>query len=207
MSRVDPLKEQPWKGSVIARTDSQIHVTFPEHFDDLSDGTWRLDLGRPNLMYERIRTAISHFMHDPKAIMAQDSSGSSDQFILQGTELREALLRSFHSPPVLPEANAEKELKMLKESMEVDISSEGTVADANSAPEFPFEDMGAFKDDQRIVSWVRRYSRPDPIVMDSDPPLANLNASQKRAMAAMIGRKISLIQGVGHHSVPFFSVN
>jgi hypothetical protein len=55
---------------------------------------------------------------------------------------------------------------------------------------------GAFKDDQRIHSWARRYSQPDPIVMDGDPPLLGLNTTQIRAVALMISQRLSLIQGV-----------
>ncbi|KAJ7058102.1 P-loop containing nucleoside triphosphate hydrolase protein [Mycena amicta] len=54
---------------------------------------------------------------------------------------------------------------------------------------------GAFKDDQRIHSWAQRYSKPSPLVMEGDPPLEGLNGSQIRAVAMMIGERLSLVQG------------
>nr|GAT59093.1 predicted protein [Mycena chlorophos] len=54
---------------------------------------------------------------------------------------------------------------------------------------------GAFKDDQRIHSWARRYSMPAPLVMEGDPPLEGLNRSQIQAIAMMLSERISLVQG------------
>jgi hypothetical protein len=57
-------------------------------------------------------------------------------------------------------------------------------------------DMGAFKDDVRIQSWARRYAEINPVVVEGDPVLKGLNSTQRRAMALMIGQRVSLVQGV-----------
>ena len=48
----------------------------------------------------------------------------------------------------------------------------------------------------RIMSWARRYSKEKPIIIEGDPDLGALNSSQLRAVAMMVGERISLIQGV-----------
>lgn len=185
LSRVDPLKEITATGSVISRTDTQLRVCFANKFHKFDlNGLWRLDLGRPNLMYERMCSAISYLPNDLKVI--EEASDASQEYILQGTRLRDVLLRSFQ-PHQTYDADQASDTFKPPNSTAVDEDSSG--------PNLSWEDMGAFKHDQRIVSWAKRYMMPNPIVLDSDPPL-ELNDSQRRAMAAMIGRKVSLIQGV-----------
>ncbi|KAF7297208.1 hypothetical protein MIND_00953900 [Mycena indigotica] len=87
------------------------------------------------------------------------------QLILHGTDLRDLLLRSSHP--------------------------EGPPSDIDDVR----NTSGAFKDDQRIYSWAQRYSKSSPLVMDGDPPLDGLNNSQIRAIAMMIGERLSLVQG------------
>lgn len=183
VSRIDPLKEQHRLGSVVSRTAANIRICFPDSFDDLDQGVWRLDLGRPNLVYERMRTAISHLQHDPQEI-DQTFAGSSSQYMLQGTKLRDVILRTFDpekSPWQAPE--------------DVTYPSRD-VLEHEARGKTNFADLGAFRNDQRIMSWAKRYSKDYPIVMDGDPPI-NLNDSQRKAIATMIGQRISLIQGVG----------
>ncbi|KZV83833.1 hypothetical protein EXIGLDRAFT_727916 [Exidia glandulosa HHB12029] len=48
--------------------------------------------------------------------------------------------------------------------------------------------------DQRIQSWARRYSHPEPIVIPGDPVL-KLNSTQVRAIALMLASRVSLVQG------------
>jgi hypothetical protein len=55
---------------------------------------------------------------------------------------------------------------------------------------------GAFKEDMRIQSWARRYSEVNPVRVEGDPVLSGLNATQTRAVAMMVGERISLVQGV-----------
>ncbi|KAK0476056.1 P-loop containing nucleoside triphosphate hydrolase protein [Armillaria novae-zelandiae] len=54
---------------------------------------------------------------------------------------------------------------------------------------------GVFSDNQVIYSWARRYMRPNPVVVEGDPVIDGLNATQVRAMAQMIGERFSLVQG------------
>lgn len=51
-----------------------------------------------------------------------------------------------------------------------------------------------FEPDLRIRSWCERYARSDSLVMEGDPDLS-LNASQLKAVATMLGNRLSLIQG------------
>ena len=183
VSRLDPLQEQPETGSVLSFSETTLRVCFPTAFD-LNEGVWRLDLGRPNMMYERMRHAISYLMTDLKSLEAEE--GDSWQYILQGSHLRDIVLRSFLPPPSATAISSPSEESEMKESDESEQKGSGA----------PFEYAGAFMDDQRIQSWARRYSRPNPVVVEGDPPLSGLNQSQIRAMAAMVGEKISLIQGV-----------
>ncbi len=142
-------------------------------------------------MYERMCSAMSYFPNDLKVI--EEASDASQEFILQGTELRDVLLRSFQPQQT---NDADQTSDTFKPS------NSTAVVEESSGPNLSWEDMGAFKHDQRIVSWAKRYMMSNPIVLDSDPPL-ELNDSQRRAMAAMIGRRVSLIQGV--HYIRFFS--
>ncbi|KDR78403.1 hypothetical protein GALMADRAFT_1319277 [Galerina marginata CBS 339.88] len=181
ISRLDPLKEPPLLGSVLSRTQSHIRVCFPSAFD-LDDGVWRLDIGRPNLMYERMRTAISYLETDLEEVEDMEPE-SSLQYILQGTHLRDVILHSFSSEP---------SSLTLGES---ETNDDGVASSEIEDKTFNFSNGGAFKYDQRIHSWARRYSQPNPVVVEGDPPLDGLNQSQIRAMASMIGDRASLIQG------------
>lgn len=186
ISRLDPLKEAKITGSVLSRSPTQLRICFPSPFF-LDEGTWRLDLGRPNLIYNRMRTAITQLATNPVDIMKLVPSPSSE-YILEGTELRDIILRSFIEP--------EAQLKRETEEMAASLADIPTVKSI-TPPTPPLSFDGAFKEDQRIHSWVRRYLQPNPIVMEGDPSLEGLNSSQIRAMAMMIGERFSLIQGVG----------
>ncbi|KAJ7783332.1 P-loop containing nucleoside triphosphate hydrolase protein [Mycena metata] len=182
LSRIDPLQKCFAQGAVVSRSETQIRVAFEEEFGDLTDGAWRLDVGRTNIGYERMRTAIGHLNRDPRMLEAEAMS-SDRELILQGTYLRDILLRS--SQPA-EEASREN----MQEVLEA-----GFVADDKEDEAFPPCVNGAFVDDQRIHSWAKRYSLPRPMAMDGDPPLQGLNATQIRAVALMIGQGLSLIQG------------
>ena len=187
MSRIDPLREVPLRGTVMASSATQLRIVFDQKLD-IEDGLWRLDVGRSNIVYERMRAAILHFNHDPAALEA--SQASDRQFVIQGTHLRDVLLRSFspastslHQPLQAPD--------------ECRYVSHGTL-EHSSRDEH--EHGGAFKDDMRIQSWAQRYARLDPIEMDGDPVIDGLNGTQIRAIAMMIGERISLVQGVSPSS-------
>ncbi|CAK5279145.1 unnamed protein product [Mycena citricolor] len=166
VSRLDPLKEGNVTGSVISSSKSQIRVTFRERLLDFEDGLWRLDVGNSNIAHERQLEAVRNLNHDPQQL--EEVPVSSDrEVILLGTHLRDVLLDTF-------QPGSEDE--------------EMTSKPVANAP-------GVFADDQRIHSWALRYAKPDPLVMEGDPPLTGLNETQIRAMALMIGKRLSLIQG------------
>lgn len=187
ISRIDPLREEPIKGSVVSYTASQIRVSFAEHFD-IEDGEWRIDLGHSNIAYERMRNAIACLHHDPEQ---QDASTTSPDFqmILQGTFLRDILLRTF-------EANAEPHAHVPLQAPDEVAYPPSTSLSHEAKILGPYNNAGAFRNDMRIQSWAKRYSEIDPVVIEGDPVLEGLNPSQRRAVAIMIGQRISLVQGV-----------
>ncbi|KAJ7468512.1 P-loop containing nucleoside triphosphate hydrolase protein [Mycena latifolia] len=180
LSRIDPLQESFAQGSVVSSSMSQVRIAFRDHFDDLDEGVWRIDVGRSNIVYDRMRDAIGHLNHDPQKLEAAAMSADRE-LILQGTHLRDILLRT--SQPESDKPLGLEEQEWPAESALV--ADDGAVLDTD----------GAFKDDQRIHSWARRYSQPKPLIMEGDPPLEGLNTSQVRAMAMMIGQRVSLVQG------------
>ncbi|PPQ98679.1 hypothetical protein CVT24_003306 [Panaeolus cyanescens] len=190
ISRIDPLQEVPRRGSVLSTSSTHISICFPDMFD--LDGEWRLDLGRPNLVYERMRSAIGHMNHDPEAISNLNSPTSPVQFILQGTGLRDVLLRSFKAPLSDPEAS---ELNSAEPSATSAVEEGHDSSPVPSESQLPTSPLGAFREDMRIQSWANRYSQPNPLVIEGDPVFEHMNPSQIRAMATMIGQRISLIQG------------
>jgi len=164
ISRIDPLQEMSYRGSVVSRTDSYIHVSFSETFE-LEVGKWRLDLGYSEIGYARMKDAIGYYHLDPD-VQEKTVVSADREIMLQGTHLRDILLHSFK-----------------------DSTSERTTMPSNG--------FGIFQDDMRIHSWARRYSRPNPLVVEGDPVLTNLNSTQIQAMAMMVGDRMSLVQGVG----------
>jgi hypothetical protein len=135
-----------------------------------------------------MRTAITHLHQDPQQQEEADMLNDR-QLILQGTHLRDVLLRTF-DPSADPHAHvslqaAEEVAYPPREALE----HKGTTVSELS-------DMGAFKDDIRIQSWARRYAEVDPVVVEGDPVLEGLNLTQQRAVAVMIGQRVSLVQGV-----------
>lgn len=150
--------------------------------------SFRLDLGQSNTVFERMRRAMSHFNYDPRLLERSAENTDAQELILRGTELRNVLLRSF-----VPHESS------LDEPHHVQDPEEPHYLDHNIL-EHPSRlsgnGAGAFRDDCRIRSWAKRYQRRDPVVIEGDPILSGLNASQIRAMALMIGERISLVQGV-----------
>lgn len=186
VSRIDPLQEDSIKGCVVSRTTSQIKVCFSEQFE-VADGQWRLDVGRSNIVYERMRNAIA-YLHNDLQQQEEADALSDRQFILQGTRLRDVLLRTF-DPFADPHAHialqaADEVAYLPHEALE-----------RRSRMTSGQSDMGAFKDDMRIQSWARRYAEIDPVLVEGDPDLKGLNSTQRRAMALMIGQRVSLVQG------------
>lgn len=186
VSRIDPLKETPINGSVVSHTSTHLRISFEEKFE-VQDGAWRLDVGRSDIIFHRMRTAISHFHHDTGALERANLSSTPDrELIFHGTHLRDVLLRSFS--PDLTAKHAP-----LQDADDVDYISHETL-DHKSRQSG--DHGGAFKDDMRIQSWAKRFAEVNPVRVEGDPVLSGLNATQTRAMAMMIGEKISLVQGV-----------
>jgi hypothetical protein len=145
----------------------------------------------------------------------QSSKSSSmwewKEYVLQGTALRDVLLRGFR-----PEVRRKVENAKAKAGVEVlevgegdevvveyedkdmfgGVDAEGLDVAAAEGPGASEKKLGVFAEDQRIQSWARRYSLPVPLVMDGDMALKGMNPSQIRAMALMVGNRVSLVQGV-----------
>jgi hypothetical protein len=131
-------------------------------------------------------TAISHFNHDTAAI-EHIVPIPEQQTILQGTHLRDVLLNSFDSSFERSHADPLQSPDEVNYVPHETLEHDGRLAGDTG---------GAFKDDMRIHSWARRYMKPNPVVVEGDPVLEGLNPTQIRAVATMIGERISLIQGV-----------
>jgi hypothetical protein len=145
----------------------------------------RLDVGHSNITYHRMRAAISHLHHDPH-LQELSSHVPDRQIVLQGTYLRDVLLRTFSKST--PSTHVP-----LQEPDEISYVPRETLEHVGR---MVGDNAGAFKDDLRIMSWARRYCRVKPIQVEGDPVLEGLNATQVRAIAMMIGERISLVQGV-----------
>lgn len=172
---------------MISHSSNSIKVYFFESFDlDENNGHWRLDVDHSQAVYVRMREAIADLHHDPHHDPIFTELSSDNQIILQGTSLRDVILRTF-SPneqhPHVPLQSSDDVEYMPKHALE-----HGITVNADN--------LGLFKDNQLIHSWARRYSRPDPVVVEGDPILDGLNSIQIRAMAMMIGQRVSLVQGV-----------
>ncbi|KAJ2935326.1 hypothetical protein H1R20_g1768, partial [Candolleomyces eurysporus] len=223
LSRVDPLKEQPIRGSVISTTPSQLRISFQERIPELDFGAWRLDVGRPNLVFERMRTAIMNMSVGPDEVVqkeqeerrtpAEMGTGEWKEYMLQGTALRDVLLWGFRpelrsklknakgkaealgageGDEVVVEVGEEYEDKDVFGGIDVDAGDLDAAGASKNASE---KNMGVFAEDQRIQSWARRYSLPTPLLMDGDMVLTGMNPSQVKAMALMVGNRVSLVQG------------
>lgn len=185
VSRIDPLKEQPLNGKVLSHTMSQLRISFDEKFA-IDDGAWRLDIGRSDIIYERMRNAIAYLNHDVASFDNSDAGAKDREIIHQGTHLRDTLLRSFS--PASTSAH-----EALQDADDTDYITHETLEHSNREPG---NHGGAWKDDMRISSWARRYMCADPVRVEGDPILEGMNATQIRAAAMMIGERISLVQGV-----------
>ena len=153
----------------------------------------RLDLGCSLITYDRMRAAIESLDCDPE-IMEQgaENNSESEEVILEGTALRDVLLKSFANLD-----DAEESSRHAQDPAEPHYLPHETLEHESRL------DMdkgvhtlrGAFMENQLIQSWARRYRHPNPVVVEGDPDLSHLNTSQVRAVAMMIGERISLIQG------------
>ena len=140
----------------------------------------RLDLGISSIVYDRMRAAISHLAYDPNLL------SMSPNFILRGTSLRSILLDSFSPSPSVshphPPLQAPDDPAYIRSAL-------------SHASRMTSEHSGIFSEDMSIASWCKRYAREDPVRIEGDPIL-DLNATQIKAVAMMIGEPMSLVQGV-----------
>ncbi|KZV63553.1 hypothetical protein PENSPDRAFT_208228 [Peniophora sp. CONT] len=214
VSHLDPLKEPTRRGRVLRTTTSQVQVSFEEKFDlNEGNGKWRLDVGRSDVVYDRMRAAMSALSHDP-AVQEAASVADDREIILRGTALRDVLLRAFRPGAVYGDGDIEFEESVTADDALFHVDEDHVPAPhAPAGLQNPDDDTyvphstldhaghflgtseGAFAEDMRIMSWARRFSRPDPLRVESDPELAGLNKTQVRAIATMIAQRASLVQG------------
>jgi len=193
LSRENPLKKskngliQTYTGSIIKLTKTDIRIAMPSFIGDLDLGSWRLDYAMTNIIFDRMRKAITSFHCDLDSLEQQPQLGRVENIPL-GTGLKDILLRSAH---LLGTAEGVHALQAPD-----DISYPKNVLSHDVRESSQEEFRGLFKDDMRIYSWAERYSLDDPLVMEGDPDLSHLNQSQIKAMATMVGKRISLVQGV-----------
>ena len=216
MTRLDPLKEEPTHGSVISSMEDRLSISFEEKFE-LSDGPWRyvgmsfdriaphwlgrLDIWQSSIAYKRMREAVGFLNNDPDKVPVHHGYEDSDREVMQrGTFLRDILLRSY--APKESTEDRDKEFSPDKDtSPEIEIvATQDELADTSQESLLPPLD-GLFKQDARIQSWAKRYSEPDPLVIEGDPVLQGLNETQVRAIAMMLNNRLTLVQGVSapHH--------
>jgi hypothetical protein len=187
VSRLDPLKEEPLKGSVVGCDPGHIHVSFESESNELEDGVWRLDHTRSDIAYERMKDAVKRMHHQPALPTAVDSANDNSPVVV-GTHLRDILLRSFQpAEDQHAHVHLQNPSAVGYPSHELDHDSDG-----QSNP----HTFGAFKDQPEVQDWAIRYSKKNPVVKDNDPKLEGVNNTQRKAMAYMIGQRLSLVQGV-----------
>ncbi|KAF8272687.1 P-loop containing nucleoside triphosphate hydrolase protein, partial [Lactarius quietus] len=184
VTRVDPLHEKPVHGRVLSRTSTQLRISFQKLFA-LDDHQWRLDLGQSSVVYERMCHAIAQLHQDPRTLQ-EDNSNPGNELVLLGTHLRDVILRSFSS------SDDTHEPKLFQAADDASYAGHDAL---DHSGKIGSEHGGIFKDDMRIQSWAKRYSRVNPIRVEGDPELHGLNATQVRAIAMMVGERISLIHG------------
>lgn len=113
------------------------------------------------------------------------------QTILNGTSVRDALLRAFQTD-YLPPALSRHAHAVVAETTNM----KPTDIDATPlpTPHAAAAPRGVLARDQLIESWTRRYRSADPISIEGDPSIP-LNSSQLRAIAMMLSERVSLVQG------------
>jgi len=130
--------------------------------------------------------AITQLHQDPRAL-EEDTSNPESELVLLGTYIRGVILRSF-SP-----ADKVYEPKPFQAADDASYAAHDTL---DHPAEIGAEHWGIFKDDMRIQSWARRHLRVNPVRVEGDPELHGLNATQIRAIAMMVGQRMTLIHGV-----------
>jgi hypothetical protein len=138
--------------------------------------------------------AVTQLHQDPR-ILEEDNSNPEGELILLGTHMRDVILHSF-SP-----SDGVYEPKPFQAADDPSYAAHETL---DHPVQIGPENGGIFRDDMRIQSWARRYSRVNPVRVEGDPELHGLNATQIRAVAMMVGERITLIHGVRANRFPLF---
>jgi hypothetical protein len=145
-----------------------------------------MDLWQSRIAYDRMCHAIAQLHQDPR-ILEDDNSNPGGELVLLGTHLRDVILRSF-SP-----SDGVYEPKPFQAADDESYAAHDTL---DHPAQIGAELGGIFADDMRIQSWARRHSRVNPVCVEGDPELHGLNATQIRAIAMMVGERITLVHGV-----------
>lgn len=145
-----------------------------------------MDLWQSRIAYDRMCHAIAQLHQDPR-ILEDDNSNPGGELVLLGTHLRDVILRSF-SP-----SDGVYEPKPFQAADDESYAAHDTL---DHPAQIGAEHGGIFADDMRIQSWARRHSRVNPVCVEGDPELHGLNATQIRAIAMMVGERITLVHGV-----------
>ena len=125
----------------------------------------------------------------------------AEQTKLQGTSLRDLLLRPFQEDFVPQESATSQPAKALTEQHQIvpdpkELSPDAV--DATPTPGNSVGPLGVLARNQLIHSWTKRYRTQEgeePLVMEGDPLVA-LNPTQIRAIGMMLSERLSLVQGV-----------
>jgi hypothetical protein len=130
-------------------------------------------------------------MHQDPIIFENDNSNPDGELVLLGTHMRDVFLRSFSQSGVY-------EPKPFQAADDTSYAAHETL---DHPVQIGAENGGMFRDDMRIQSWARRYSRVNPVRVEGDPELRGLNATQIRAIAMMVSERATLVHGV--RTIPF----
>jgi len=116
------------------------------------------------------------------------------QTILSGTAMRDVLLRAFQEDFVPYDSYSSAINADVHAVVPDGTQLKPTDIDATAVPTDRSPD-GILARNQLIQSWTRRF-RDTPLLVEGDPEL-ELNPSQTKAIAMMLGERLSLVQGVG----------
>jgi len=116
------------------------------------------------------------------------------QTILSGTAMRDVLLRAFQEDFVPYDSYSSAINADVHAVVPHGTQPKPTDIDATAVPTDRSPD-GILARNQLIQSWTRRF-RDTPLLVEGDPEL-ELNPSQTKAIAMMLGERLSLVQGVG----------
>ncbi len=197
---------------------SERFVSFCRNSADIPHQIVRLDLWITDIVVQRMKAAMTALHQDPAqqdyhdqivsaglkaAAASQETPPTPDsqtypakprtirpeEQILSGTTLRDILLQSV---------------------TDVDQHQQsGELIDTQAADGiFPATTGSVFWQDDAIRDWASRHLVEDqiPIQSKTSDPVCKLNRSQKRAIAAMLAYRVSLIQGVSEDIYPSYEM-